>query len=191
MNCTACHVAIKAGDMVCIGKVSKGPYCHPTCTVTRMSRVGPVQEAYDDYGVLKFANPGQVPPVGPPMPPPAAPMFSPAPPTLFPNFCGACMIVLKGGDVVKLGAGSGFPYHGKCSAGFASSSDYLVIDTNGVLSLAPYYGQAVQEVYEEVVAKIKDFFSPKKNDRYPHICEKCKGPAYIGYTDIDCKAKCS
>lgn len=31
---------------------------------------------------------------------------------------------------------------------------------------------------------------PKKDDRYPHVCPKCKGPAYIGLNSVDCKNKC-
>lgn len=31
---------------------------------------------------------------------------------------------------------------------------------------------------------------PKKDDKYPHKCPKCGGPAYIGFSDINCKNKC-
>jgi hypothetical protein len=30
----------------------------------------------------------------------------------------------------------------------------------------------------------------KKDERYPHKCPRCKGPAYIGFSSVDCKAKC-
>lgn len=30
---------------------------------------------------------------------------------------------------------------------------------------------------------------PKDRD-YPHVCPKCKGPAYIGFSNITCKANC-
>lgn len=30
----------------------------------------------------------------------------------------------------------------------------------------------------------------KKDDRYPHVCPRCKGPAYVGFSNVDCKAKC-
>jgi intein-encoded DNA endonuclease-like protein len=29
------------------------------------------------------------------------------------------------------------------------------------------------------------------NKEYPHICPKCKGPAYIGISHVDCKNNCS
>jgi hypothetical protein len=29
------------------------------------------------------------------------------------------------------------------------------------------------------------------NKEYPHICPKCKGPAYIGMNNVDCKNNCS
>lgn len=29
------------------------------------------------------------------------------------------------------------------------------------------------------------------DDRYPHQCTRCKGPAYVGAYDIDCKNRCS
>lgn len=27
-------------------------------------------------------------------------------------------------------------------------------------------------------------------EKYPHICPKCKGPAFIGFNQIDCKRNC-
>jgi hypothetical protein len=34
--------------------------------------------------------------------------------------------------------------------------------------------------------------SNKEINNFPHICPRCKGPAYIGFiTTIDCKNKCS
>lgn len=33
--------------------------------------------------------------------------------------------------------------------------------------------------------------APKaKDDKYPHECPRCHGPAYIGLNSVDCKAKC-
>jgi|SRR5579859_2725506 len=29
-----------------------------------------------------------------------------------------------------------------------------------------------------------------KDADFPHECSKCKGPAYIGLNNVDCKAKC-
>lgn len=30
----------------------------------------------------------------------------------------------------------------------------------------------------------------KKDPKYPHICPSCKGPAFIGLNQIDCKKGC-
>jgi len=32
--------------------------------------------------------------------------------------------------------------------------------------------------------------TPKKDENYPHKCPRCGGPAYIGLSKVDCKAKC-
>lgn len=29
-----------------------------------------------------------------------------------------------------------------------------------------------------------------KDKHYPHKCPRCKGPAYVGFSSIDCKTKC-
>jgi hypothetical protein len=42
----------------------------------------------------------------------------------------------------------------------------------------------------KLVDEIEFEIIPAKDDRYPHKCPRCKGPAYIGLNKIDCKAKC-
>jgi hypothetical protein len=32
--------------------------------------------------------------------------------------------------------------------------------------------------------------APAKDDRFPHVCPRCGGPAYIGALDVDCKTRC-
>ncbi len=31
----------------------------------------------------------------------------------------------------------------------------------------------------------------KKDDRFPHVCQKCRGPAYVGAYAFECKAGCA
>lgn len=38
--------------------------------------------------------------------------------------------------------------------------------------------------------RIDDGDEPKKDDKYPHKCPKCGGPAFIGFSHVDCKNKC-
>ncbi len=38
----------------------------------------------------------------------------------------------------------------------------------------------------------KKALAPAKDDRYPHACPRCKGPAYVGgNNNVDCKRRCS
>lgn len=30
----------------------------------------------------------------------------------------------------------------------------------------------------------------RKDEKYPHKCPKCGGPAYVGFSSVDCKNKC-
>jgi hypothetical protein len=32
---------------------------------------------------------------------------------------------------------------------------------------------------------------PQKDPDFPGVCPRCGGPAYVGATSVDCKAKCS
>ncbi len=34
-------------------------------------------------------------------------------------------------------------------------------------------------------------YTPKTDNRYPHKCTFCGGPAYIGFSSLDCKNKCN
>ena len=47
---------------------------------------------------------------------------------------------------------------------------------------------AVREIYERALAAAASTL-PKRDDRFPHTC-KCGAPAYIGFSDVDCSAKC-
>lgn len=44
--------------------------------------------------------------------------------------------------------------------------------------------------YESWRPDDKEEPKPKKDEKYPHKCPKCGGPAYIGFSDVDCKNKC-
>lgn len=32
--------------------------------------------------------------------------------------------------------------------------------------------------------------APKRDDRFPHVCPGCSGPAWIGFIDFECKSIC-
>ncbi len=34
------------------------------------------------------------------------------------------------------------------------------------------------------------FFFGDSDDRYPHRCPRCSGPAYVGLQNVDCRTDC-
>lgn len=64
--------------------------------------------------------------------------------------------------------------------------------------------KAIEELTKALEAGGYNVFSPpgnwhwgveekpekKDDEKYPHKCPKCGGPAYIGFSDVDCKNKC-
>lgn len=57
----------------------------------------------------------------------------------------------------------------------------------------------LQKIRDEFIKQIEklgsyswiDPLNDNKDPKYPHICRKCKGPAYEGFSFVDCKRKCS
>lgn len=55
------------------------------------------------------------------------------------------------------------------------------------LNASPYPGDQIGWQWNIGGEKEK----PKDDDRYPHKCPKCGGPAYVGFTDVECKNRCT
>jgi hypothetical protein len=43
---------------------------------------------------------------------------------------------------------------------------------------------------EGEILKIFEATMVPNDARFPHVCPKCKGPAYKGFSSFECKAKC-
>lgn len=57
-----------------------------------------------------------------------------------------------------------------------------VIDPFAITELTRRYMETLTAIVEPIVAHL--------DDRYPHTCPRCQGPAYVGAVEVDCAGNC-
>lgn len=66
-----------------------------------------------------------------------------------------------------------------------------IVDPSGVATSGKYVGMYCYLVPTYVLCPIDQYVDrPAGDDRYPHVCDACKGPAYVSITQVDCKRGC-